>query len=378
MRALKSRQPQLPSPQPDEQPIESQHLGDGIALERALDEYGNVRLASGDVTGAIAAWNEALALRERRFGSAHIQVAASHAALSRAWRRDGRLDEAERHIRAALAIDAAVLPPEHWRRANHLNALTMVQYARRDFRAALASATESLRIHRALFGDGDHPEIANDINSVGMMHALLEDWPAALPLLRQALERHEAAFGPEHPETASTRANYGLALAGAGGVAAGEAELRHAITSLENATEADPDEQAVTWEKLARVLLDRGNAASAFPAIDRIDALLAKIDTPGAYWDGRAATLRANALLAAGRAAEARPLLDSAAAALAASKHADVVLRVEVPLLDANARLVLGERDQARARAALDALAGLRHPPRRLAVLAQRLGDMPR
>jgi serine/threonine-protein kinase len=362
----------------DEGMRQMRRLGDDIALERALDEYGNVRLAIGDVTGAIAAWKEALALRERRFGAAHIQVAASHAALSRAYRRDGRLDEAERHIRAALAIDAAVLPAEHWRRANHLNALTMVQYARRDFRAALGSATESLRIHRALFGDGDHPEIANDINSVGMMHALLEDWPAALPLLREALERHVAAFGPEHPETASTRANYGLALAGAGGVAAGEAELRHAIASLENAAEADPDEQAVTWEKLARVRLDRGDAAGALRAIDRIDALLAEMDAPGTYWDGRAAALRASALLADGRAADARPLLDSAAAALAASKNADAVLRVEVPLLDAAARLALGERDAARTRAALDALAGLRHPPRRLAVLARRLGEVSR
>jgi tetratricopeptide (TPR) repeat protein len=303
----------------------------------------------------------------------HVDVAESHADLSRAYRRAGRLEDAERHIRAALAVDAAVLAPEHWRHSSHLNALMMVELQKRDYRAALATATESLRIDRIIYADGDHPDVANDLNSVGMLHALLEDWSAAVAPLREALERSVAKFGAESFDAAVTRSNYGVVLAHAGDAATGDAELKHAIATLEAASEPDLDEQAATWEKLARIRLDRGDAAGALAAIDRIDALLAKIGTPGAYWDGRAAALRASALLALGRAADARPLLDAAAAALAQSKNPDAVLRVEVPLLDANARLALDQRDAARERSARDAFAALANPPQRLTLLAGHL-----
>jgi len=162
-------------------------------------------------------------------------------------------------------------------------------------------------------------------------------------------------------------------LAHGGDAAAGEAELSHAIATLQAASEPDPDEEAATWEKLARARLDRGDAAGALTAIDRIDALLAKMHPPGAYWDGRAGALRATAYLMLGRAGDARPVLDAASAQLAQSKNPDAVLRVELPLLDANARRALAERDDARERDARDALAGLANPPQRLRTLASRL-----
>src|SRR5690606_22088389 len=88
--------------------------GDAVAIERALAEQGNVQLSVGDIISATAAYEELLALRERRFGPRHLSVAATHADLSRAYRRAGRIDDAERQIRAALAIDAAVLPEDDW------------------------------------------------------------------------------------------------------------------------------------------------------------------------------------------------------------------------------------------------------------------------
>jgi len=348
-------------------------LADENALAGALAEYGNVELAVGDVDAATKAWEELLALREKRYGPTHVDVAETHADLSRAYRRAGRLEDAERHIRAALAIDAAVLVPAHWRHSNHLNALMMVELQKRDYRAALATATDSLRIDRIIYADVDHPEVANDLNSVGMLHALLEDWPAAVAPIREALERSVAKFGAESFDAAVTRSNYGVVLAHAGDVAAGEAELNHAIATLQAASEPDPDEEAATWEKLARARLDRGDAAGALTAIDRIDALLAKMHPPGAYWDGRAGALRATAYLMLGRAGDARPVLDAASAQLAQSKNPDAVLRVELPLLDANARRALAERDDARERGARDALAGLANPPQRLRTLASRL-----
>jgi serine/threonine-protein kinase len=357
----------------------ARRIGSDDLLAEALDEYGNLQLAGGDTAKATNAWEELLAIDGRRYGPSHVEMAETHANLSRAYRRDGRLDEAEQHIRAALAIDAAALPPDHWRRSNHVNALMMVQLQKRDFPAALGSAEESLRIDRIAYGDdGEHPEVANDLNSVGMLSALAEDFAGAVAPLRESLALCETKYGPEHYETAVTRANYGVVLARSGHVADGEAEIGHAIASLEKSAERDPDEEAATWEKLARIRLDRSDAKAALIAIDRIDALLATMTPPSSYWDGRAAALRADAWLKSGRAADALALLEPARRAIEASAHPDRVLAVEVPLLQANAALALGRREEAAsvAKTALAALAVLQNPPHRLDALAEPLAPL--
>jgi serine/threonine-protein kinase len=351
--------------------------GDDLALATALSEYGNVELTAGDVPGAEKAYLERLAILERRYGPDHIRLAEAHADLSRVYRRLGQLDEGEKHARAALAIDDGVLPKEHWKRANHLNALMMAQLAKRDYAGALASAEETLRIERTIYAGEQHPEIANDLNSVGMMHALLEDFAGAREPVREALAQSVAVFGAEHFETAVTRSNYGVVLAQSGDVAGGEAELMHAIATLEAMSDPDYDEQAATWEKLARVRLDRNDTTGALPAIDRIDALLAKLDPPGAYWDGRAGALRAAALLQQNKPDDALRVLDRAAAEIAASKNPDAVLRVEIPLLQANAARAASRDDDARryADAGRAGLAALANPPHRLVALAAPFGD---
>ena len=370
---LASKQHAMPRAQADaEAGLRLARSAGGETLADALSDYGNVCLSAGDVDGAIRAWQELLAIRERQFGSAHIDVATVHANLSRALRRAGRTHEAEREIRAALAIDAAVLPGDDWRHARHLNALTMIDLDQRDFRGALATAEESLRIDRIAYGGDDAPEPANDLNSVGMLHARLEQWPEAVAALRASLYHTSAKFGAEHYETAVTRANYGDALVHTGDVGSGEHEIEHAIASLHAGSDPAPDMEAETWEKLARERLDRGDGAAALAAVARIDALLRGIGKPDAYWDGRAATLRANALLQTGDAAQAQTLLADADKAVRASRNPDAVLRVEIALLRATAARARGSDKDATgfAKDGLAALAGLPNPPQRLVALA--------
>ena len=352
----------------------ARETGDTDVLARALAEQGNVQLEIDDIPGATASFEELLALRVQRFGPSHVSVAATHADLSRAYRRAGKTADAERHIRAALEIDAAVLPVDDWRHANHLNALTMVLLAQRDYPAALDAARETLRINRVVNGE-DHPETANDLNSVGMLHAQLEQWPAALVPLRDSLARCEAKYGPDHYETAVVRANYGVVLARTGDVAGGESEVLRALASLEADPEPDLDEQAATLEKLVRLRLARGEPDTVATLVARIDALLARMRAPGAYWEGRSAILHATALLQSNQPAQATGLLDSAAAALKRSPHPDPVLGVEVALLQASASRAVGDIAAAERHAheGVAALATLRHPPGRITDLAKSL-----
>jgi serine/threonine-protein kinase len=345
----------------------ARRAADAECLAEATSSFANVQLAANDPAGAIKTYEELLALRERQLGLQHIKVATAHAGASRAYRRVGDYGAAEKHIRAALAIDALVLPKDDWRHANHLNALMMLARTKRDYRAALDAANEGLRINRIAYGN-DSPEIANDLANLGKLQLSLENPAAGVPPLREALGLIQAKFGPEHYATAIARADYGMALAQSGDTGAGEAEIHHAIASLEHAAEPDFDAQAMTWESLARLSLDRHDAAAALPSIDRIDALLARISAPAAYWNGRSAALRATALIEQAQAAQAIPLLDVAAAALPKSKDADAVLCVEVPLLRAIAARMLGDTVGVQAFGAdgLARLGKLRAPPSRL------------
>ena len=208
-----------------------------------------------------------------------------------------------------------------------------------------------------------------------MLHAQLEDWQSAVAPLRTSLGRYAAKYGAEHYETAVVRANYGVVLARAGDVRGGEAEVLHALASLEADAEPDFDEQAATIEKLARLRLARTEPATVAALAERIEALLARMPAAGAYWDGRSSTLRATALLQQGEPAQAAAQLAAAAIALQRSSHADPVLGVEVPLLQARASRALGDTAAAEqhARTGLAALATLRHPPGRLTRLAETL-----
>ena len=82
-----------------------------ICARAALGDYGNVQLAAGDIAARDDGVGGAAQLARAAFRRRRTSTSPkSHADLSRAYRRAGRSSDAERHIRAALAIDAAVLP----------------------------------------------------------------------------------------------------------------------------------------------------------------------------------------------------------------------------------------------------------------------------
>lgn len=336
-------------------------LQDENTLARGLDKYSNVRLAIGDAAGAITGYIELIELYERRYGKQHINMATAQASISRAYRRAGRLAEAETAIRSALEIDRATLPKDDWRRARHLNALVMVMLQQREFPAALEAAKESLRINRIANGE-DHPETANDLNNVGMLHVRLADFPAALPFLEESLRRTEAKFGAEHYETALTRGSYGFALARVGKREQGAAELRHALTSLQAADEPSGEDIALTLEKLMQVEILAGDLLAASALLDPFDAATAKLEDP--RWKARAQVMRATVLLRSGRASEARAPLTTAEAMVRSANPPDPELRVEILLLQALVVSSLNETATARslAQAGIDALDALKHP----------------
>ena len=349
---------------------------DNDLIAQALGQYGNAQLEKGDYPAAVAAYNEQLSLRLSKYGPQHVVISGIHAALSRALARTGDLKAAQQHIEAAVAIDDAVLPKDHWRRALHLNALAMLRYRQRDFSGALSVAREGLRVDRVAHGDS-HPDTANDLNSIGMLEFTLEDYAAAVASLAEALRLAEAQFGAEHHETAIERANYGVALAYSGDADGGAQAVRHAMASLDADTHASSEDKADAAEKYIRLTLDGLRADDINSALERIDVLVRGSKDP--YWIGRSEMLLARALLQRGEPRRALVQIDIAERALGAAPHPDIVLFTIVPLLRAQAERDLGDLAASRKDGSIaDArLAALANPPsqwvRELRELQQRL-----
>ena len=339
-------------------------------LAEALSYLSNAQLAAGDVRGAITTSEEQLALRIRQYGPQHVSVATAHATLSRAYRRVGELAAAEQHIVAALAIDEAVLPATHWRRASHLNALMTLRVEQRDFHAALDAAKEALRIDRIAFGE-DHAEVANALAAVGKIELNLEDYAAALAPLRELVERTQGKSVTGRADTASPHISYAVALAGSGQYEAGVAELQHALAALEATPDADPALLVNACSNFIEVRLQHNDAAAALPLLDKIDAILARIEKPAAE-KTQAALQRARAWLQLGRPAEARTLLEHMQGAMGDDSHDDPVSHVEAPMLLATAALKVNDAATARRVAEIgnSRLAALRNPPARVTRMA--------
>ena len=339
-------------------------------LGEALGSSFQARLFGNDLRGALADGEELLGVSHAAFGPLHWRVAVVHDSLSRVQRRLGDLDRAEFHANAALAIDDAVLKPDDWRRANHLNALLMVHRQRHDYAAAVDVARETLRINRIAFGD-DNPKTLREATNLGSLLMGLDRPQDALPVLREVADASRRTSGPHTYQSANARANAALALGMSGQVDAGLAELRAAIVDFESMPKPEYDGLAEACERLAELALahDRIEAARGMP--ECIERALAALGKPDDYWIGRADMLRGEIALRRGDARAALGYFDTAAVVNSATSP-DVVLQVEWSLLRARAQQLLGD-DSGAARSLAEGrqrMATLRYASRRLRELA--------
>ncbi|RYD16008.1 MAG: serine/threonine protein kinase [Lysobacteraceae bacterium] len=336
----------------------------------ALGSVFQARLSGNDLQGALAAGEELLEVQQAAYGPNHWRVATVHDHLSRVLRRLGDLERAEAHARAALAIDDAVLPRDDWRRAGHLNALLMVHRERHDYAAAAEVARETLRISRLAFGE-DNTKTLREAANLGSLLMRLDRPDAALPLLRGVADVFRRKSGPHAYESAVARSNAGLALGMSGDVDGGLAELRAAIADFEAMPKPEYDGLAEACERLADLALGRDRIDAAHGMPDCIERALEHLESPDAYWLGRADVLRSELALREGDARTALAHLDRAAV-VNASAAPDAVLQIQWWLLRAHAQQQLGDRTSAATSLAEGRrrMNALKNPPGRLRALA--------
>ena len=158
-------------------------LGDAAVAQRilALHNYGDVLQMTGRINDALSAFEEMLALAYRL--DLRTKGGAAHNRIGRLYREIGELDEAERHLKTALALfrDAA----DERGISSTIDDIGKLHWMRGEYDVALAELRDGLARREQL---GDQRSIALSLNNLGSVLQDSGDFKAALTAFDQALQ----------------------------------------------------------------------------------------------------------------------------------------------------------------------------------------------
>jgi tetratricopeptide (TPR) repeat protein len=154
---------------------------------------------------AVGHWEKALAICEQRLPADHPERLEVTTALGEGYRQVGRLDDAERLLRAAVDGYRRTLGghPETFRAENNLGLLLQSKRRYADAEPVLRAA---LAGRRAVLGDR-HADTLKSANNLALCLYWQERYADAEPLLREALAGRRDVLGELHPDTISTIGN---------------------------------------------------------------------------------------------------------------------------------------------------------------------------
>ena len=258
---------------------------------------------------------ESLALRRRLLGPEDKDVAMTLVELARALRDQFRDQEAEVPIREALAIRRKIFGEEHRETATSKNELALLLLDRGELDEAERLARENLATSARILGD-DHPNATAAKSNLGLVLNARGNSVAAETLFREAREADRKNFGETSTQYASDLNNIARAAQLQGRRGEAEALFEEAIRIAQARLPAGHRRLVLYELNLARVRIERGQAAATVDDLKRILADRQRI-YPAADWRiGQAQSLLGAALVAQRSYAEAESQLLAANASL--------------------------------------------------------------
>ncbi|MCU0838749.1 MAG: tetratricopeptide repeat protein, partial [Rhodospirillales bacterium] len=207
----------------------------------------------GDLAGARAALERALAIAVARFGPKDPRVGTVINNLGGVLKAMGDLAGARAHYEGALAIDEAAYDPHHPSIARDVNNIGRVLQDLGDLGGAKVAFERALAIVEAAYGL-DHPNVATIVNNLGAVLRTQRDFDGAKAHFQYALAIDEAARGPHHPNVARDVNNIGGVLLDLGDLAGAKAAHERALDILERSYGAEHPSTRTARENLDIVL----------------------------------------------------------------------------------------------------------------------------
>ncbi len=344
--------------------LEQAGAPDSLAIAEALHWIGVAkwkRVGYADGAGLLAA-ARSLAIRERRLGADHLEVAAAHSLLGRFLLGTDRADSALVHVRRAIAIREARLAPDDTLIAKVWDQLALIHRDRRDFHAALEAWGRAIEIRKRAHGP-EHPEVARLLAQTGVPWMELGDLERARQVLEGALGIFERTAGRDHPgrwiplniladvekrsgnlardmdllqealrvvrlaygenarEALALRHNLAIGLAEFGDYAGAKAMHGNLLPLMVSQYGPSHPRTLLVRQGLAQWSVQTGDTATALRELLEIESILAAREGPPARDLSATRALQATILLRQGRPLEARAMSERAIATERATRQ---------------------------------------------------------
>ncbi|MEM7153215.1 MAG: tetratricopeptide repeat protein [Myxococcota bacterium] len=268
------------------------------------------------------------------------RFASAHNSLGTILKAQGKYEQAETELRAALASWERVPEPHELDVARVRNNLGVVFFSQGKYEQAVVEYRAALSLREKALGPG-HPVVARSRNNLGAAYYSQGKHEQAEIEYRSALLSWENALGAGHPDVASGRNNLGAVLQKQGKYERAEVEFRAALSSWAKTLGAEHPDVARARNNLGTVLDRQGKYEEAEAQLRAAVASWEKM--PGAEkTDAGVARKNLGLLLEKqGKYEEAEVELRAALASWEKSLGADHPH--VVPLLDSLASLLLRE-----------------------------------
>jgi len=215
---------------------------------------------------ALAAYDSALALRERRYGREHPAVAEALSEIGAVYGRSDRLEEATRTLEESIGIYERTLGPWHTRLVPPVSELANVQLHVGDIARSIETLERTIEIITRNSGPGSIRLIVPSYN-IGLRLYDFGDYAGARAIFASVLPRAEAYFGAGNARTETYRfraAASSIMMGDTAGVAEQLARTRAALLGKPIDTDHIANQIERYWSKL---LVKRGDLDGAQRAL---------------------------------------------------------------------------------------------------------------
>jgi tetratricopeptide (TPR) repeat protein len=201
----------------------------GVAeFAKCYANLGTIQQGQGDLLGARASMERAIAIEQKHFSADHPTFATIYNNLAMLLRILGESDEALRYKQLSMAIERKYLGEDHPRMGASYSNLAQLQQDHGDLAGARASMERAITIQQKHFAP-DHPTFGTRFSNLAMIQKDQGDLPGARASVERAIAISQKHLGPDHPNLATMRSNLAAIQKAQGDLPGARASMERAI-----------------------------------------------------------------------------------------------------------------------------------------------------
>jgi tetratricopeptide (TPR) repeat protein len=250
-----------------------------VGFAQILNKLALIYMKQGFYEKAEPLLVKSLAIREKRLGLWHQEVALALNNLAYLHRSNGTPSKAESLYIRAANINEKLLGPEHPETVSVIFNLAAIYSDQGNYSMAKKLYSRVLAAREKLLG-ADHVDTASALNNLALAHEAEDEFDKAELLYTKALEIHIKRLGPEHAEVAVNLNNLGFLYIRQGEYAKAEKMLAQAIKIKETVYGINHASTSASMNVLGQLYAKKGEYKKAEQLIAKSLSVREKILGP--------------------------------------------------------------------------------------------------